>query len=152
MIYLDSSALVKRYIEETGSEKVRILMEKTSIIAVSRLAYAETLSAIHRRRKSFAASDEEFAALIREFRNDWEHFHVLEMNSEALQSLDEVIEKYALRGADSIHLSTALWFKHVVKTAITFVASDNELLQAAKNARLKTLNPNDYPDGNTLRI
>lgn len=152
MIYVDSSALVKCYLEETGSETVRILMEKASVVAVSRLAYAETLSALYRRRKSLAASSEEFAVLIREFRREWELFHVLEVNDEALQFLDEVIARHALRGADSIHLSTALWFKHVVKTAVTFVAADNELLQAAKSARLKTVNPNDYPDSDTLRI
>jgi hypothetical protein len=50
----------------------------------------------------------------------------------------------------SIHLSSALWFKYVVKTAITFVASDNELLHAAKIARLKTLDLNNYPDGDPL--
>lgn len=152
MIFLDSSALVKCYIEETGSEKVRFLMNKADVVAVSRLAYAETLSAIFRRRRSLLASDEEFAALIQNFRDDWELFHVLEMNSDALHFVDEVIEKHALRGADSIHLSTALWLKQATKTAITFVASDNELLNAAKTARLKTLNPQEYPDGDTLRV
>lgn len=152
MIYLDSSALVKRYIEEIGSDKVRHLMEKADVVAVSRLAYAETLSAILRRRKTIAASDEEFATLISEFRDDWELFHVIEMNGAALHFVDEVLEKYALRGADSIHLSTALWLKHATKTAITFVASDNELLEAARSARLKTINPNDFPEKNTIRV
>jgi len=40
---------------------------------------------------------------------------------------------------------------YLTKTAITFIASDNELLNAAKTARLKSLNPQDYPDGDTLR-
>jgi predicted nucleic acid-binding protein len=40
MIYLDSSALVKRYIEEEGGDKVNALLEAGSIAAVSRLAYA----------------------------------------------------------------------------------------------------------------
>lgn len=152
MIFLDSSALVKRYIEESGSDKVRQLMDKAAIVAVSRLAYAETLSAIFRRRRSLAVSDDEFAVLIRDFREDWELFHVLEMNGAALHFVDEVIEKHALRGADSIQLSTALWFKHATKTALTFVASDNELLLAAKSVRLKTVNPQNFPEKDTVQV
>jgi len=60
--------------------------------------------------------------------------------------------KNALLSAAGIHLSTALLFKLMVKTAITFIAADNELLQAATSARLKTVNPNDYPDDDTLWI
>ena len=48
MIYLDSSALVKRYIQEKESDKVNALLEERSIAAVSRLAYPEILAAITR--------------------------------------------------------------------------------------------------------
>jgi predicted nucleic acid-binding protein len=152
MIFLDSSALVKCYIEEVGSDGVRQLMEQEEVVTVSRLAYAETLAAIIRRRKSLVATDQEFTTLLAAFRSDWELLHIVEVYGDALQFVDEVLEKYALRGADSIHLSTAIWLKQATKAPITFVAADNELLKAAKKARLKTLNPNDYPDGKAVHL
>jgi predicted nucleic acid-binding protein len=143
MIFIDTSALAKRYVEEPGSEEVRTLMEQADCIAVSRLAYAETLSALFRRRHAIRLSDEDFALLIRDFRADWEDFSVVEMNADTLKFVDSVIEKHALRGADSIHLSTALCLRNAVKENPVFVASDKELLAAARKERFKTVNPQD---------
>jgi uncharacterized protein len=52
MIYIDSSALVKRYIEEDGSAELSALLEKRPVAAVSVLAYPEILAAITRRHKA----------------------------------------------------------------------------------------------------
>ena len=143
MIYLDTSALVKRYIDEPGSEKVRLLMEQADFIVVSRLAHIETLSALIRRRKSLRLSDDDFERLLHDFRADWETFTSLEMNTDTLQPVDDVIKKHALRGADSIHLSATIFLRNAVKDKITFVASDTELLAAAHKERFKTVNPCD---------
>lgn len=143
MIFVDTSALAKRYIEEPGSEKVRLLMEEAEGIAVSRLAYAETLSALLRRRKAIRLSDADFDRLLQDFRAEWEDFIVVEMNHDTLQFVDAVIEKHALRGADSIHLSTALCLRNAAKEEITFIASDAELLAAAQRERFPTINPQD---------
>lgn len=143
MIFVDTSALVKRYIEELGSEKVRLLMEAADSIAVSRLAYVETLSALIRRRRAIRLTDAEFDRLLQDFRADWGSFIVVEMNNDTLQFVDAVIEKHALRGADSIHLSTALCLRNAANGGITFVASDAELLIAAHRERFTTINPQD---------
>jgi len=141
--FFDSSALVKRYVAEEGRETVNSLVEGAYLIAVSRLAYAEVFSALMRRRSAFAVGDAEFAARIEEFRDDWRSFAVFDMNDETLGRVDHVIGSYRLRGADSIHLSTALWMKKAVDPGIVFVASDKELLAAARKERFKTINPQD---------
>ena len=63
------------------------------------------------------------------------------MCREVFQFVDRVIERHALKGADSVHLSTALWLKETMKENVVFVASDLELLKAAEAEKLKTLNP-----------
>jgi hypothetical protein len=63
------------------------------------------------------------------------------MCNEVFQFLDSVIDRHALKGADSIHLSTALWLKRTLKEEVLFVASDLELLKAARAEKLKILNP-----------
>jgi uncharacterized protein len=141
MIYLDSSALVKRYIEEKGSGKVHALLEKTELAATSRLAYAEILSAITRRHKAGDIAASAFEDIKKAFKADWSSFVVVEMRVEVLQFLDGIIDRHALKGADSIHLSTALWLKTAMGDDAVFVASDLELIKAAKAEKLKTFNP-----------
>lgn len=142
MIYfLDTSALVKRYVEEPGSDKIQPCFDSAEVVAVSLLAYPETLSALVRRRPSLRdCSDDDFNQLVENFRRDWNHLTVLGMNDETLHHVDKVIETYRLRGADSIHLSAALWLHNVTKTQVVFVASDIELLSAASAEKLMILN------------
>ncbi len=140
--FFDSSALVKRYIAEQGGDTVNSLMDGGRII-VSRLAYPEVLSALNRRRASFDADDDEIAARIQTFKDDWRGFIVFEVNDNALGQLDHVIEKHRLRGADAVHLSTALWIKSSLASDMVFVASDRELLEAARRERFKVINPQD---------
>jgi predicted nucleic acid-binding protein len=141
--FIDSSALVKRYIKEEGREKVNSVIENASLVAVSRLAYPEVLSALMRRRATLNLTDGEFATLLSEFRNDWERLTVFDMDDETMQYVDSTIENHRLRGADSIHLSTAIWMKKNVSSQVMFVASDRELLAAARKERFKIINPQD---------
>lgn len=141
MIYLDSSALVKRYIEEAGSDTVESLLANADVVVVSRLAYPETLSAITRRYRAGDISDDDFKKVKQQFKSDWQVLTIVEIRIEVLQFIDRVIEKYALRGADSIHLSSAIWLKQAIKTEVVFVASDIALLSAAKQEKLAVINP-----------
>lgn len=141
--YFDSSALVKRYVAEAGRDVVNSLIEEASLIAVSRLAYVEVFSALMRRRPAFIANDAEFLARIEEFRDDWRAFTVFDMNEDALGEVDRIIETYRLRGADSIHLSTALRIRKVLSPDLVFVASDRELLAAAREERFSIINPQE---------
>jgi predicted nucleic acid-binding protein len=141
MIYFDSSALVKRYVEEQGSDKVNALFEEKPIATASRLAYPEILAAITRRHKAGDIETGAFERIKTAFQADWTCFVVIEIHKEVIQFIDEVIAKHALKGAGSIHLSTALWLRKATKGDIVFVASDLELLKAAKAENLRICNP-----------
>jgi uncharacterized protein len=139
--YLDSSALVKRYAAESGSAKVAALIEGDHKIAISWLAIPETLSAIARRAKDGSMRAKELAAIRDQLNQDIQHFLIVQVAGAPVDGIETIIARHALRGADSIHLSTALWLCKATKTPIIFVASDNELLNAARSDRLKTYNP-----------
>lgn len=141
MIYFDSSALVKRYIEEKGSDKVNALLEEKSVAATSRLTYAEILAAITRRHKAGDIETPAFEKIKKAFKADWKSFTVVEMRTEVFEFVDTVIDRHALKGADSVHLSTALWLKQTMNEDVVFVASDLELLKAAKAEKVRILNP-----------
>lgn len=141
--YLDSSALVKRYAAESGSERVASLVEGEQKIAVSWLALPETLSAITRRARGGSMSTEALAFIRTQLDLDLKRFMIVDVCGAPVDGIETLIARHALRGADSIHLSTALWLRKATKSTVVFVASDNELLAAARLEKLKILNPSN---------
>jgi len=141
--YLDSSALVKRYAAESGSDRVTSLVEGDHQIAVSWLALPETLSAVVRRAKGGALSTEDLDSIRSQLDRDMQRFMIVEVCGAPVDAVETLIARHALRGADSIHLSTALWLWKAIKSPLVFVASDKELLTAARAERLTIFNPSE---------
>lgn len=141
MIYFDSTALVKRYIEEDGSDEVNGLLEKQSDAVVSRLAYPEIMSAITCRHKAKEIETGAFELIKKAFKSDWAFFVVIEFHAVVFQFIDEMVAKYALKGADSVHLCSALWLRRATGEDVVFVASDLELIEAAKAEKFHVFNP-----------
>jgi predicted nucleic acid-binding protein len=141
--YLDSSALMKRYAAESGSDSMTMLVESDAMIAVSWLALPETLAAVARRAKGGSLSAEDLKSIKNQLHLDLQRFMIVEVSGAPVEGIEALIARHALRGADSIHLSTALWLKKATKSPVVFVASDHELLAAARAERLKTLNPSE---------
>ena len=141
MIYLDSSALVKRYLHEDGTDVIQSLLRDTEVFATSKLTYPEILSAFRKKHRVGEIKRKTLEAVIDKFENDWEKIFVIEFHNELLPGVKKLIEKYPLRGADALHLASALWLDDTLKMGLTFVASDIGLLNAARSEALKILNP-----------
>jgi uncharacterized protein len=141
--YLDSSALVKGYIREDGTDKMNSVIAGAELLVTSKLTYAEILSSFFRKYGARELSEKHLHAVLRTFEIDWAHFLVIEFGDEMLPLIKQLVQKYYLRGADSIHLASALWFKTAVKTEITFIAADLNLLEAANSETLQILNPDE---------
>lgn len=143
MIYFDSSALVKRYLKEDGTDMVRGILEKSPIIATSKLAYPEMISAFARKYKAGDLSKDKMDQAVGRFEEDWKYLLIIEIQDELLPIMKKTIKKYFLKGADGIHLSSAFWLQHTLKEEIIFVASDIHLLKAAQAEKLKIINPQE---------
>ncbi len=143
MIYLDSSAFVKRYVEEEGTDFVKSILTEDGLIATSKLTYPEILSALMRKVRVGEIERKAFNGIADMFDKDWDHVLVLDFHNDLLQVVKMLIEKHPLKAADAIHLSSALWLKLSSKTNLTFIASDSNLLKAARAERLQVINPLD---------
>ena len=143
MIYLDTSALVKRYVKEDGSEIVGSIVTQQKVIAPSKLAYAEMLSALMRKHRAGEIQRKPLDRVIGQFETDWEKLVIVEFHNELLEIIKSLIEKYPLRGADAVHLSSAMWLQESTKTRLTFVTSDISLLSAARAEDLEIINPQE---------
>jgi hypothetical protein len=143
MIYLDSSALVKRYTEEAGTDFVKSILATDGLITTSKLTYPEILSALMRKVRSGEIKKKTFHGIVDKFHKDWDHILVLDFHNDLLPIVKTLIEKHPLKAADAIHLSSALWLKLSSKVDVTFVASDSNLLKAAGAEKLQVMNPLD---------
>jgi predicted nucleic acid-binding protein len=143
MIYLDSSALVKRYLEEVGSNTVRSVITSAAAIATSKLSFPEMLSAFMRKRRAGEIGSKALYGVVHKFETDWYHFFIIEFHDELLPKVKTLVEKHPLKAADAVHLSSALWLKQTTKADLTFVTSDSNLLKAALAEKLQVMNPLD---------
>jgi predicted nucleic acid-binding protein len=143
MIYADSSALVKRYVKEAGSARLVETLSSSDVVATSKLAFPELLSAFTRKRRSRELSEKSFRAAVRRLEEDWKDLLVVDLHDDLLPLIKSLVMKYALKGADSVHLSSALWLSESSGMSVVFSASDAQLLKAARAERLEIFNPGE---------
>ncbi len=146
--YLDSSALVKRYVTETGSAWVCNLCDDASnAVFVSELALVEVGSAFARRFHRGEITDEDRQNYLDLFVHDCvTNYHLVPAERPTLDRGLDLTQQHFLRGYDAVQLACALVANEVLTAAglpsLTFVSADNGLLNAARVERLNADNPN----------
>jgi hypothetical protein len=149
LFFFDSSALVKRYVQEQGSIWVREITANTSghIIHISLLTVAEIASALARRQREGGLSSTERDRLFRAFLMDCTNsFLLLWIEEDVIQGTIGLVTQYPLRTADAIQLSTAVLLSQTLQNAqfgpVILASADDRLLQAASAQGLAVENPN----------
>ena len=144
ILYLDTSSLVKLYVDEDCSDIVREWVEEAEAVATSRVTYPETLSAFVRRWNRGDLGDEEMSLARESFAGDWPDFVLLPVNERKAGGL--VIE-HLLRGFDAVHLAAAKDLaERFPSEEVVFSSFDAALQRAARSEGLSTLHPK--ADGN----
>ena len=144
--YLDTSALVKRYIEETGSSFTRDLVSD-NLVCTSALSEVETVSALLRRFRECLLAAGEVELILATAAFDLVEYFVLAVDSEALADAVTLLRSssIALRSLDAIHIATArLAFAGAQRRGLSvgsLVSADRRMLEAASALGLPTLNP-----------
>jgi uncharacterized protein len=135
-LYLDTSALVKLYVEEDGSPLVRKWVDDADTVATSIIAYAEALAAFVRRRREKGISPAAHAGVIQDFNRDWGRYLVLAATEHLVRSAGELAEAHALRAYDAIHLASARTLKDRLAEPVSFASWDTRLTVAARKEGL----------------
>lgn len=133
-LYLDTSALVKLYVEEPGAAEVCRLVAGAAHVSTSRVTYVEARAALARRYRERALSRSEYAELVRALEHDWEAYLRLEVTEPIIKLAGEMTERHALRAYDAIQLASAVSMPPRLR--ITFLAADERLLAAASSEGL----------------
>jgi predicted nucleic acid-binding protein len=138
-LYLDTSALVKRYVEETGSEDVLDWMDRAEMIGTGLVTRAEVASAITRATRMNYLTNQTSRKTLDKFRQEWESIHRLPINEELIARADFMACQYGLRGYDAVHLAATLIWQEALMEPVTLATYDQELAIAGRNSGLQVL-------------
>jgi predicted nucleic acid-binding protein len=139
ILYLDTSALVKLYIEEAGSQEVKAMAKRARIVSSSRVAYVEARAGIARKHREAELSKEEYAQLIKDLKQDWDNYFIVEVSESVAKLGGELTSKHPLRGFDAIHLASALLLRNRTRLEVSFSCFDERLKAAAQAEGLTVL-------------
>jgi uncharacterized protein len=150
--FLDSSALVKRYLNETGSKWVLDLFNPAldNEIFVAAIAGVEIVAAITRRGRGGSISIADASLVCRQFRNDLQmNYQIVEITEDIINSGMNLAETRGLRGYDAVQLAAGYAVNTICIASglspVIFVSADDELNVAAVSEGLLVENPNSYP-------
>jgi predicted nucleic acid-binding protein len=140
MNYLDTSALIKRFVAEKGSPLIQTIVTRGGSVATAKIAYAEVYAGLTRKHREGHLSDRLYALSCRQFESDWQAYILIDLRDEILLLARDLIQRHPLKGFDAIHLASALSLKSALGEEMTFAAADERLLRAAEAERLRPLN------------
>jgi PIN domain nuclease of toxin-antitoxin system len=98
ILYLDTSALLKKYFKEAGSKDVISKWKEAMGIVTSTVTYAEVMASIHRKRRDVSIDDKIFRGVINSFQEDWDTFIQVAVTNDLNESIDRVLVSHLHRG------------------------------------------------------
>ncbi|MGC2109363.1 MAG: type II toxin-antitoxin system VapC family toxin [Candidatus Korobacteraceae bacterium] len=145
LYYLETSALVKLYVRESGTERLLSLAERSSEsrFAILALAQVELRSAIRRRERNGDIPASIAAQLLEVFNRHVEGRFITQMVTDfVLDIASRLVDGYALRAFDAVQLAGYLALRSSSGDDVpVFVCSDQELLAAAVQEGVPILDP-----------
>lgn len=134
--YLDASALVKRYVAETGSQAVSSLITKAHTIGTASISRAEVSAALGKAARMKVLSHTEAASALQVFTADWESLIRLQITEVLIARAANLAWDQGLRGYDAVHLAAATFWQEMLGDPVVLVTFDQQLWQGASIAGL----------------
>lgn len=135
IVYLDTSIVVKLYVDEAGSKEAVELADKARILVTSRVAYVEATAAFVRRLAPFKLTNT-YHQVKKSFDDDWQKYLIIEVDDNLTRLAAKLAEKHRLRGFDCLHLASALIIKGRLPKPVVFSSADVRLNNAARKEDL----------------
>jgi uncharacterized protein len=134
IVYLDTSALVKYYVSEQGTEAVFQLIQDADLVGSAQITYVEMAAALAKatRLRWINVGEEEKAW--GDFCADWPSFTRINVTTPLVERAAQLARQHQLRGYDATHLAAASVWKESLENQITLASFDKDLWAAGKNA------------------
>jgi len=147
--YLDSSALIKHYVAERGSQwvKATVFGRRDVLLFTSRITTVEVRGALARRRRESSISPRDHQEALDAFQEDCQtRIRFVEVELPVIDLAGKLLDHHPLRAYDAMQLASALTIGQVLATVeqprLILLSADDRLLTAAKNEGLQVDNPN----------
>ena len=149
--YFDTSALLKRYVAEIGSNWVNAFLSSPDapVVFTSHLAVVEATCAFARKLREGAISASVHRKVLSAFNYDVTYrYNIVDVMAVTIDTACQLANKHPLRAYDAVHLATAwLLNRELLRThrsPLTFVCADDRLITIARAEGLVTDNPNHH--------
>jgi predicted nucleic acid-binding protein len=136
IVYLDASALVKRYVAEVGSAEVEALIGEAQATGTAVLSRAEVAAALAKAARVGLVAREAAQKALESFNADWEHLIRLQFGEPLAARAASLAWEHGLRGYDAVHLATALVWRETLGESVTVATYDRELWRGAQASGL----------------
>lgn len=145
LYYLETSALVKLYVREPGTDRMLRLASRAANhrLAVLALAEVEFRSAVRRREREGDIDPALATRLIERFAQQQEARFMRQLvNDQVLDRALDLIDRHPLRAYDAVQLAGCLVLKSTSPGEVPiFVCADRQLVAAAEAEGLAALDP-----------
>jgi predicted nucleic acid-binding protein len=133
-VFFDSSALVKRYVDEAGTAEVLAWCDEATELALSVIAVPELISAFRRLVREGRVTESQYAQLKLDLLTDLADALLCDTSPQVVQRAIDALEAATLRGMDAVHVGAA-----IVCSADVFVSADARQGAAAANFGLRVV-------------
>ncbi len=133
ILYLDTSSLLKLFMEEAGAGDVVARVESAGIVATSVIAYPEAHAALGRRHREGAITKTELHHLLARLKDGWLQVLSISLSAPVYTRAGLLAVQYALRGMDAIHLAS--YGEVLDRGDAEFLSHDGRLMEAAEKYR-----------------
>lgn len=155
--YLDTSAVMKRYKSEIGSNVVEELfvgLTDSEFLITSQLTILEANSVVARHLEGPAMIRREYRTMRELFIRDMNDYQgtIIPVQSELVAEAVNIVFDYPLRTLDALHFTSAVMIVRELRGQdIYMVSADREIIGACKAYGISTLDPSDADALNQLR-
>ena len=107
ILYFDTSALLKLYIDERDSGSVRDLYSQAGFVCTHLIAYVELLAGVAKGKSLGRLTEEHQLRLLAEIESGWSQLEVVEIDEALARRAGQLAMRHVLRGFDAVHLAAA---------------------------------------------
>jgi uncharacterized protein len=138
ILYFDTSALLKLYIQEAHSEEVRALVEGATAAGTSILTYTEMAAVMARAARMGLISEDAAGKTWKKFLGDWPGFTRLNLPAALTERAAALAWEFGLRGYDAVHLAAVMAWQDALGEPVILATFDRLLWSAGQKAGAAT--------------
>ncbi len=136
IVYLDASALVKRYILEENTKEVQALLDQAGVLGTASITRVEIAAAFAKAVRMQVLNHKAAEEALQGFYEDWNSLFRLHVTELVISRASSLAWDKGLRGYDATHLAAALVWQEMLEETVVMASFDRRLWEAARSSGL----------------